>query len=144
MHWKAAANALGSGKKTYGDLPQTDSTMDRKSILLNSGKNNPREVSNLMNNKACWAFVDKDNIIQSIHSLVLTTEGYVGILGDELDSNHQVLLGGVTTLTSCFVSIGEKGVATAGNQRFLDEPGTKELKATDGPQLHSLHQLYWK
>ena len=125
--------SLKSGLKTYNDLPQTDSTMDCKSLLLNTDKNNFCEVNNLMNNKIYWAFVNKENIIQSIYSLLLTTEGCVGILRDELDSNQQVLLAGVTTLTSYFVSIGDKGVTTAGNQQFLDEPGTEELKAVGGP-----------
>ena len=144
MFWKNAANALKSGLKNYGDLPHTDSTMDRKSLLLNTGMNDPPEVNNLMNNKVCWAFVEEEIIIQLIHSLVLTTEGYVGILGDELDSNHRVLLGGVTTLTSCFVSVGDKEVATKGNQQFLDEHGTKELKAVGGLPFFTSHQLYWK
>ena len=84
IHWKNTENALKSGLKTYGDLPQTDSTMDRKSFLLNTGKNYPQEVNNLMNNKVRWAFV------------------------------------------------GDKGVVTTGNQQFLDEPGTEELKTTGG------------
>ena len=88
MYWKNAGNAFKSGLKTYGDLPQTDSTIDHKSLLFNTGKNNPCEVNNLMNNKVCWAFVDKENIIQLIHSLALTAEGYIGILGDKLDSNQ--------------------------------------------------------
>ena len=71
--------------------------------------------------------------MQVIHSLVLTTKGYVGILGDKLDSNQRVLLGGLAALTSCFISIGDKGVATAGNQRFLDEPGSEELTAVGDP-----------
>ena len=90
--------------------------MDRKSIFLNTGLSNPCEVNNLMNNKVRWAFIDQENNIQVIHSLVFITEGYVGILGDKLDSNQRVLLGGLTALTSCFISIGDKGVAMAGNQ----------------------------
>ena len=135
MRWKHAVAALESRKTTWGDLPQKDPTMDRKSILMNAGTNDHREVNNLMNSKIHWAFIDEDNTIQSIHSLVLTSEGYVGILGEELDSNQRVLLGGVTALTSCFISIGDKVVAIAGNQRFLDEPGTEELKAVGGPPL---------
>ena len=145
MRWKHALPALIAGKKTWGDLPQNDPTMDRKSILLNAGTNDHREVNNLMNSKIHWAFFDDDNTIQSIHSLVLTSEGYVGILGEELDSNQRVLLGGVAALTSCFISIGDKGVATAGNQQFLDEPGTEELTAVGGlSPLHSLHHLIWE
>ena len=37
MRLKHAVKALESGLKTWGDLPQTDPTMDRKSILLNTG-----------------------------------------------------------------------------------------------------------
>ena len=128
MRWKHATNALGIGKTTFSDMPQTDSTMNCKSILLNAGLNNPREVHNLMNNKACWVFVNKENNIQSIHSLVLTTEGYIGILRDELDSSQRVLLGRVTALTSCFISIGNKDVATTGNQQFLDDPGNQRIE----------------
>ena len=133
MRWNHALKALTNGKKTWGDLPQTDPTMDCKSILFNTGLSDPREVNNLMNNKVCWVFVDEENNIQLIHSLVFTTEGYIGILGDKVNSSQRVLLGGVTTLTSCFISIGDKGVTTTGNQRFLDDPGTKDLKAVGGP-----------
>ena len=135
--WKHTIKALKSGLKTYGDLPQADPTMDQKHLLLNTGKDYPQVSNNLMNNKVCWAFIDTDHNIQSVHSLVNTTDGYAGILGDKLDSNKRVLLGGVTTLTSCFVSIGDKEVATKGNQQFLDEPGTEELKAAgDLPVLY--------
>ena len=144
QRWKHALRALVAELKTWGDLPQTSPTMDRKNILLNTGKSDTREVNNLMNNKACWAFIDDENNIQVIHSLVLTPEGYVGILGDELDSNQRVLLGGLVALTSCFISIGDKGVATAGNQQFLDESGTEELTAVGGTPLHSLHHLIWE
>ena len=136
---KHAVKVLESGLKTYGDLPQTDPTMNRKNLLLNTGKNDPQVTNNLMNNKVCWAFIDTENIIQSVHSLVHTADDYIGILGDKLgdklDSNQRVLLGGVTTLTPCVISIGNKEVATKGNQRFLNDPGTKELKAVGGPPV---------
>ena len=82
QRWKHALNTLLAGKKTWGDLPQTSPTMNRKNILLNTGKSDTCEVNNLMNNKARWAFIDDENNIQVIHSLVLTPEGYVGILSD--------------------------------------------------------------
>ena len=88
MHWNHSVKALTGGLKTWGDLPQTDPTMDRKSILLNTGQNDPLEINNLMNNKVRWAFADEENTIQLIHSLVLTTEVYVGILRDKLCSNQ--------------------------------------------------------
>ena len=135
MRWKHAVKVLESGIKTFRGLPQTDPTMNRKNLLLNTGKKDSQEINNLMNNKVHWAFVDTENNIQSVHSLVHTADSYVGILGDELDSNQRVLLSSVTNLTSCFVSIGDMDVATTGNQQFLDEPGTKELKAVSGPPV---------
>ena len=62
--------------------------MNQKQLLQNTSKNNPQISNNLMNNKVCWAFINKDHNIQSVHSLVSTPAGFVGILGDEFMSNQ--------------------------------------------------------
>ena len=115
QHLKHAVKALKSGHKTYGDPPQTNPTMNQKHLLLKTGKNDPQVSNNLMNNKVCWAFIDKEHNIQSVHSLASTPADFVGILGDELDSNQRVLLVDAATVTACFVSISDKEDATQGN-----------------------------
>ena len=109
---KNAFKALKSGHRTYGDLSQTHPTMDRKYLLLNTGKNDSQVFNNLMNNKICWALIDKEHNIQSVHRLASTPAGFLGILGDELDSNQRVLLGNAATVTAYFVFISDKEDAT--------------------------------
>ena len=127
--WKHISEALTKGVNTFGDLPQTDPTMDRKHFLLNTGTNDLQAPNNLMNTKLRWAFIDSEHTIQLIHSMINTASGWVAILGDELDSSQRVLLGKTPTLMSCVISIGDKEDATQGNQRIIEEPSTEDLLA---------------
>jgi len=129
IRWKYIVEAIKNGLKTFGDLPQTNPTMDRKHFLLKTCTNNLQAPNNLMNTKIRWTFINSKHTIQPIHSLMNTISGYVAILGDELDKSQRVLLSDAAALMSCFVSIGDKADTTQGNQQFLVEPGTEELKA---------------
>ena len=127
--WKHISEAFTKGLNTFGDLPQTDPTMDRKHFLLNTGTNDLQAPNDLMNTKTRWAFIDSEHTIQLMHSMINTTSGWVAILGDELDSSQRVLLGDTSTLLSCVISIGDKEDATQGNQRIIEEPSTEDLLA---------------
>ena len=103
--FKNAGTALKKDILNYGSLPQTNPTMDRKHILLNTGKNDSQVSNNLTNNKIRFIFIDTNDCLQSTHSLAQIPNGYVGILGDDLMSSQRVILGNIEAVTACFVSI---------------------------------------
>ena len=127
-----AGTALKNNILTYGGLPQTNTTMDRPHILLNTGKNDTQVSNNLTNTKIRFIFIDMNDCLQSTHSLAQIPDGNVVLLSDNLLCSQRVLLGNKEAVTACFVSISDKADATKGNLRYLDDPGIEDLKAATG------------
>ena len=129
LRWSKFAEAIKHGVRTYNDLPMTAPTMDRKYFLLHAGVNDPQTTNDLMNTKVRWAFIDSNHTIQPVHSLMNTTQGYVAIIGNEIDSSQRVLLGPVDKVTACWISIANKESATQGNQQIIEDPSIEDFKA---------------
>ena len=115
--------------------------MDRKHILFNTGKNDSQVSNNLTNNKVRFIFIGMDNCVQSVHSLARILTDYVGILGEDLMSSQQVLLGNIEAVTACFVSIIDKEDTTKGDLRFLNNPGTEDLLAVNENEKYIMTAL---